>query len=158
MLSRADPLADAVGEGTLVGLSEKQAEAVLAMPLRRLTSLEHDKLKAEEAELTARVDDLTGLLGDRSRVIATVAKEAKELRDTFGVDRRTDIDTSSADAHSFHPKDEDGEDIPLGDLTEAERAMRDAQIHAKKMNVTLDMLNSPSLVIMTNKNTVSLFR
>ena len=145
------PTAQAALQEKPFWLSEKQAEAVLAMPLRRLTSLEHDKLKAEEAELTARVDDLTGLLGDRSRVIATVAKEAKELRDTFGVDRRTDIDTSLADAHSFHPKDEDGEDIPLGDLTEAERAMRDAQIHAKKMNVTLDMLNSPSLVIMTNR-------
>ena len=145
------PAAQAALQEKPFWLSEKQAEAVLAMPLRRLTSLEHDKLKAEEAELTARVDDLTGLLGDRSRVIATVAKEAKELRDTFGVDRRTDIDTSSADAHSFHPKDEDGEDIPLGDLTEAERAMRDAQIHAKKMNVTLDMLNSPALVIMTNR-------
>ena len=132
-------------------LSEKQAEAVLAMPLRRLTGLEHDKLKAEEADLTARVNDLTGLLGDRTRVIATVASEAKELRDTFGIDRRTEIDTSIADAASFHPTDEDGVDIPLGDMTEAERAMRDAQVQAKKMNVTLEMLNSPALVIMTNR-------
>ena len=46
------------------------------------------------------LDDLTGLLGDRTRVIATVASEAKELRDTFGIDRRTEIDTSIADAAS----------------------------------------------------------
>ena len=74
------PTAQAALQEKPFWLSEKQAEAVLAMPLRRLTGLEHDKLKTEEAELTARVEDLTGLLGDRSRVIATVAREAKELR------------------------------------------------------------------------------
>ena len=36
-------------------------------------------------------------------------------------------------------------------MTEAERAMRAAQVQAKKMNVTLEMLNSPALVIMTNR-------
>ena len=61
-------------------LSETQAEAVLAMPLRRLTGLEHDKLNAEEAELRAKTADLADLLEDDARVIATVAEEAKRSR------------------------------------------------------------------------------
>ena len=78
-------------------LSDKQAEATLAMPLRRLTGLEREKLNAEEAELSAKVADLTDLLADPSRVIATVIEEAERLSDAYGVDRRTRVDTAAAD-------------------------------------------------------------
>ena len=74
-------------------LSDKQAEATLAMPLRRLTGLEREKLNAEEAELSAKVADLTDLLADPSRVIATVIEEAERLSDAYGVDRRTRAST-----------------------------------------------------------------
>jgi DNA gyrase subunit A len=126
------------------------------MPLRRLTGLEHDKLKDEEAELTSKVADLTGLLSDKSRVVATVTAEAKELRDAYGIDRRTVIDTSAAAAAAAGGgggglKGDDGEAMPLGDMDESERAVAAARLYAKRHNVTLDSLNAESLVIMTGR-------
>ena len=107
-------------------LSDKQAEATLAMPLRRLTGLEREKLNAEEAELSAKVADLTDLLADPSRVIATVIEEAERLSDAYGVDRRTRVDTAAADdAAARRAETGDGpDDRSLGGLggSESERA------------------------------------
>ena len=70
-------------------LSEEQAEAVLAMALRRLTTLEAGKLEAEAAELAARVADLKGLLADPARVMDTIKTEALETVAKHGTPRRT---------------------------------------------------------------------
>ena len=135
-------------------LSEKQAEAILAMPLRRLTGLERDKLNAEETELSAKVKDLTGLLGDTGRVIATIIDEAEELSNMFGIDRRTAIDRTAADAAASRSadgdEDEDG-DSSGGSGTDRERARDAATLFAKRNNVTVDSLNKDNLVIMTNR-------
>ena len=135
-------------------LSEKQAEAILAMPLRRLTGLERDKLNAEETELSAKVKDLTGLLGDTGRVIATIIDEAEELSNMFGIDRRTAIDRTAADAAASRSadgdEDEDG-DSSGGSGTDRERARDAATLFAKRSNVTVDSLNKDNLVIMTNR-------
>ena len=128
-------------------LSEKQSEAVLAMPLRRLTGMEREKLQAEEAELAAKVADLTDLLADKSRVIATVVSEAKELSDAYGVDRRTEIDRTAADAADSIARDADGG----GERTEAERAEDAARAHAKRHNVAFESLDADNLVILTNR-------
>jgi len=136
-------------------LSKEQSEAVLAMPLRRLTGLEHDKLRAEEADLTAKVEQLNALLSDRALVIAAVASEAKELRDKYGVERKTLIDHSAAklaaevaEARRRSPPSGDGgEDV--GNV--AEREMAAAALYAKRMNIPLDSLDADNLIVMTGK-------
>ena len=136
-------------------LSDKQAEATLAMPLRRLTGLEREKLNAEEAELSAKVADLTDLLADPSRVIATVIEEAERLSDAYGVDRRTRVDTAAADdAAARRAETGDGpDDRSLGGLggSESERAREAARLFAKRHNKTLESLNADALVIMTQR-------
>jgi len=95
--SSADGAAAAAALRARVGLSESQAAAVLAMPLRRLTGLEVGKLQAEAAELKATVSDLEGLLASEQRVTEVLTSEALELKARFGRPRRSAL-VSKADA------------------------------------------------------------
>jgi DNA gyrase subunit A len=71
------------------GISSVQADALLAMPLRRLTSLESVKLAEEHATLTAEILDLKQLLDSKQRVFQVVEKEALALKKEFGTPRCT---------------------------------------------------------------------
>ena len=72
-------------------LTEIQARAVLDMPLRRLTSLETEKLRAELAELRELIADLQSILADPARRRAIIAAELGEARRAHGDERRTRI-------------------------------------------------------------------
>ena len=72
-------------------LSEIQARAILDMPLRRLTSLETSKLRAEHAELLELIADLRGILADPARRRQIIAEELEATRDAHGDRRRTRI-------------------------------------------------------------------
>jgi len=72
-------------------LSEIQARAILDMPLRRLTSLETSKLRAEHAELLELIADLRGILADPARRRQIIAEELEAARDAHGDRRRTRI-------------------------------------------------------------------
>ena len=73
------------------GLSEVQAQHILDMPLRRLTALEQDKIRAEYDELQKTIADLKDILGDPIRVRRIIADELREVKKKFGDDRRTRI-------------------------------------------------------------------
>ena len=91
------------------GLSELQAEAVLAMALRRLTSLEADKLHRESEELSSKITDLEGLLASPQRVADTLVEEAAEVAAKFGDDRRTALrlgDDGTVDDDALVPEGE----------------------------------------------------
>ena len=70
-------------------LSEIQANAVLDMPLRRLTALEVDKLRTELAELQGLIAELEGILADPKRRWSIIKKDLKDIRDRFADDRRS---------------------------------------------------------------------
>jgi DNA gyrase subunit A len=70
-------------------LSETQAQHILDMPLRRLTSLEQDKIREEHAELQRTIAELEAILSDPARVRTLVAAELKAIRDRYGDERRT---------------------------------------------------------------------
>ncbi len=72
-------------------LSARQAEAILAMPLRRLTGLERQKLQAELDELTQRQQELQRLLGDRNQLLKALKKDLRALKRKYGDARRTRI-------------------------------------------------------------------
>ena len=80
------------------GLSEIQADAILAMPLRRLTGLEADKLETELKELNQLIDGYQALLSDKSKVIDVVVQEAQEAKAMFGRPRRTTLEEISTSA------------------------------------------------------------
>lgn len=72
-------------------LTDKQANAILEMKLRRLTSLEVEKLQAELDELERRIEDLRDILAHPARVCEIVKTELGEVREKYGDDRRTEI-------------------------------------------------------------------
>jgi DNA gyrase subunit A len=72
-----------------LNLSDRQANAILAMPMRRLTGLERQNLQTEFEELTQRQQDLRHLLGDRHELLKALKKELRSLKRKFGNDRRT---------------------------------------------------------------------
>ncbi|HEX2049004.1 MAG TPA: DNA gyrase subunit A [Actinomycetota bacterium] len=71
------------------GLSEVQAQHILDMPLRRLTALEQDKIRAEHEELQRTIAELLGILADPAKVRAIIADELREIRRKFADERRT---------------------------------------------------------------------
>jgi len=73
------------------GLSERQAQAILEMQLRRLTSLEREKIEQEYQELVARIAELKSILEDEQKLLGVVRKELLEVRERFADPRRTQI-------------------------------------------------------------------
>jgi len=70
-------------------LSERQADAVLAMPLRRLTGLEQASLRKEADDLAAERSQLRQLLDNRTLLLSALVTELKALRKRFATPRRT---------------------------------------------------------------------
>jgi DNA gyrase subunit A len=72
-------------------LSEVQANAILDMPLRRLTALEVDKLRSELAELQTLIAELEAILADPKRRWAIIRDELTEIKEKYGESRRSRI-------------------------------------------------------------------
>jgi len=70
-------------------LSEVQAEAILEMPLRRLTGLEVSKIKEELEGLVDSIKVLEDILGSDKALRKLVAAELKALAKTYGTPRRS---------------------------------------------------------------------
>jgi DNA gyrase subunit A len=70
-------------------LTERQAEAVLAMPLRRLTGLEQESLRKESEDLATERTRLRHLLDDRDTLLNTMVSELKVLKKRYATPRRT---------------------------------------------------------------------
>ncbi len=70
-------------------LTEIQANAILDMPLRRLTALEVDKLRTELAQLHELISELETILADPDRRRQIIRDELTEVRDTFSEPRRS---------------------------------------------------------------------
>jgi len=73
------------------GLTKRQAQAVLETKLQQLTSMEVDKLKAEEQELKLKIAELEKILGDINEVLKIIVKEVQELKRKYGDNRKTNI-------------------------------------------------------------------
>jgi DNA gyrase subunit A len=71
--------------------SELQAQAILAMQLRRLAALERRKLADEEQELKARIKYLKELLRSEVRRLEVVVEETQALKEKFARPRKTVI-------------------------------------------------------------------
>lgn len=72
-------------------LSEAQADAILAMPLRRLTNLEQKNLQTEFDSLSGQIQILRRLLSDRHELLKALKKDLRSLKRKFSDARRTRI-------------------------------------------------------------------
>jgi len=72
-------------------LSEVQANAILAMRLRRLTGLERKELDEEYKQVLMEIERLRTILSGRKTLLAEVRRELKDVRESYGDERRTEI-------------------------------------------------------------------
>ncbi len=72
-------------------LSAIQAVAILDMQLRRLAALERQKIEDEYKQIKGIIKDLCTLLSHPQKVLDIIIKEAKEVMEQFGDERRTKL-------------------------------------------------------------------
>lgn len=71
--------------------SEIQANAILAMQLRRLTGLERNDLLSEYQDLLKEIERLRTILSSEKNILLEVRKGIVAVRDKYGDNRRTEI-------------------------------------------------------------------
>lgn len=71
--------------------SDRQAQAILDMRLRRLTGLERDKIEEEYQNLLTLIEDLTDILAKPERVQQIINDELLEIKEKYGDPRRTEL-------------------------------------------------------------------
>lgn len=76
---------------TKYGLDEIQANAILEMPLRRLASLERQKIEDEFKEVSKTIEDLKALLKSPKRMRQVVIDELRAVKEKYGDSRKTQI-------------------------------------------------------------------
>ena len=81
---------------TKFGLSERQARAVLALTLGRLTRLERGKIDAEYEEVIKTIAYLESVLASDGKVRQLIRDEMDDLMKKYGDDRRSEISEQEA--------------------------------------------------------------
>ncbi|MBI2798355.1 DNA gyrase subunit A [Candidatus Saccharibacteria bacterium] len=72
-------------------LSEIQANAILAMQLRRLAALERQKIEDELKELKNFIKELKEILSSEANILKIIREELVEIKERYGDRRRTKI-------------------------------------------------------------------
>ncbi len=88
------------GYGLIEGdyrLSAIQAQAILDLRLHRLTGLEQDKIVKEYKGLLDIIKALSNILSDPDDLLRVIRAELFEIRDTYGDERRTEINQDHSD-------------------------------------------------------------
>ncbi len=70
-------------------LSEIQAQAILDMPLKRLSSLERRKIAQEHKDIQKRIKELESLLRSPKKMRTAISDELSDLKEKYGDRRRT---------------------------------------------------------------------
>ena len=74
-----------------LSLSDRQAQAVLDMQLRRLARLEREQIESEHAGLSERIAYLEDLLASPEKIDALIKDDCAELKEKYGDARRTQV-------------------------------------------------------------------
>ncbi len=98
-LIRASADAESARTGLMsqFSLTQIQAQAILDLTLRRLTSLEQGKIEAEHKEVQETIARLQHILGDESEQMRLIAEELTDIRKEFADERRTQIIEAEGD-------------------------------------------------------------
>ena len=96
--TRPDDLADDFGlEDGQYHLSDVQAQAILDLRLHRLTGLEQEKILKEYKDILGKIKELSNILADPDELLRVIREELLEIRDTYGDERRTEINQDHSD-------------------------------------------------------------
>ena len=72
-------------------LSDVQGQAIVEMPLGKLSGLEVDKILEEMAEKQALIDKIRDILSSEEKILAVVKEDLLDVKKRYGDERRTDI-------------------------------------------------------------------
>jgi len=72
-------------------LSERQAQAILDMQLRRLAALERQKIEEEHRQLLEHIAYLEDLLATPGKILEAIKSDLSDIVEKFGDERRTHI-------------------------------------------------------------------
>lgn len=75
----------------MFGFTERQADSILTLQLYRLTNLEIHSLQKELDELMKKIEGLRAILDSDKKLIAVIRKELLDIREKYGIDRRSVI-------------------------------------------------------------------
>ncbi len=81
----------------LLGISEKQAQAILDLRLQRLTRLEQSRLEEEHRDLLEKIAYLRRILEDEALLLSIIGEELQEIRERYADERRTQIVAEAGD-------------------------------------------------------------
>ncbi|OBQ27513.1 MAG: DNA topoisomerase IV [Aphanizomenon flos-aquae MDT14a] len=93
-------------------ITDVQADAILAMPLRRLTGLEQQNLQQEFDKLNQEISLLRTLLEDRRELLKVLKKDLRNLKRKYGDPRRTKIVYTDSQDEDKTKKTVKTEEIP----------------------------------------------
>ncbi len=86
-------------------LSDLQVQAILSMPLSKLTNLEQQKLKEEQETLNNNITEYNKILKSRKIRLDIIKSELSELSKKYGDKRRTEILLIEEEVHEIKRKD-----------------------------------------------------
>jgi DNA gyrase subunit A len=72
-------------------LSERQAQAILDMQLRRLAALERQKIEDEQRQTLERIASLEDLLANPRKILTVIQEDLDKVAEQYGDPRRTRI-------------------------------------------------------------------
>ncbi|MCM3040046.1 DNA gyrase subunit A [Paenibacillus motobuensis] len=75
----------------MFGFTERQADSILTLQLYRLTNLEITSLQKELDDIIKKIAVLRGILESDKKLVALIKKELLEIREKYGIDRRSEI-------------------------------------------------------------------
>ena len=78
-------------------LSAVQAQAILDLRLHRLTGLEQEKILNEYKDILGKIKEFSDILEDPDKLLAVIKDELVDLRETYGDERRTEINQDHSD-------------------------------------------------------------
>ncbi len=76
-------------QATTLNFTERQADAILAMPLSKLVGLEILKLEEEKKELEGKIGEYKEILGNKQKLYAVIKGRLKEYKKKFASPRKT---------------------------------------------------------------------
>ena len=79
-------------------LTEKQVEAILELKLQKLTAIGIDEIESELDKLLQLITKYKKIINSKKELLKVISDELINIRNKYGVDRRTEIDNRAIDS------------------------------------------------------------
>ncbi len=91
-------LAETKKANGIYNLSEKQVDAILDLKLQRLTAIGISEIELELNKIIQIIAKLKKIINSKKELLSVISNELANIRDKYGIERRTIIDNRAVDA------------------------------------------------------------